>query len=89
MYKHILVPLDGSTRAERAIPVAARIAHATNGTVVLVQIATLPFTYSPYLASVTYADEAIETDLNAVERSLGTLANSEPLAGIQTPTTSI
>ena len=88
MYKHILVPLDGSTRAERAIPVAARIAHATIGTVVLVQIATLPFTYSPYLASVTYADEAIETD-HAVERSLGTLANSEPLAGIQTPTTSI
>lgn len=25
MFQHILVPLDGSTRAERAIPVAARL----------------------------------------------------------------
>ena len=35
MFKRILVPLDGSTRAERAIPVAARIARAGNGPVVL------------------------------------------------------
>jgi nucleotide-binding universal stress UspA family protein len=64
MYKRILVPLDGSTRAERSIPVAAHIAHAIDGTVVLVRIATLPFTYSPYLGSATYADEAIEAHLN-------------------------
>jgi len=86
MYERILVPLDGSTRAERSIPVAAQIAGATDGTVVLVRIATLPFTYSPYLGSATYADEAIETDLNEVERYLNTLANSEPLAGIKTIT---
>src|SRR5712691_7007273 len=86
MYKRILVPLDGSTRAERSIPVAAHIARATNGTVVLVQVATLPFTYSSYLGSATYADEAIEADLNEVERYLNTLANSEPLAGVKTAT---
>ena len=89
LYKHILVPLDGSTRAERAIPVAARIAHATIGTVVLVQIATLPFTYSPYLDCATYADEVIGADLNEVERYLNNLANSEPLAGIKTTTKAI
>jgi nucleotide-binding universal stress UspA family protein len=89
MYKRILVPLDGSTRAERSIPVAARIARATNGTVILVQIATLPFTYNPYLGLATYADEAIETDLNEVEKYLNTLANSEPLAGIKTTTKAI
>ena len=29
MFKHIVVPLDGSFRAEQALPVAARIAHAS------------------------------------------------------------
>jgi nucleotide-binding universal stress UspA family protein len=89
MYKRILVPLDGSARAERAIPVAAHIARAANGTVVLVQVATLPFTYSPYLGSATYADEVIEADLKEVERYLDTLANSEPLEGIKTTTKAI
>jgi len=34
MLQRILVPLDGSPRAEQAIPVAARLAHASEGTVV-------------------------------------------------------
>jgi len=89
MYERLLVPLDGSARAERSIPVAAHIARATNGTVVLVQIATLPFMYSPYLGSATYADEAIEADLSLVKRYLNSLANSEPLAGIKTTTKAI
>ena len=37
MFKRILVPLDGSARAERALPVAARLAHASDGTVVLLR----------------------------------------------------
>jgi nucleotide-binding universal stress UspA family protein len=89
MYTRILVPLDGSTRAERSIPVAARIARATGGTVVLVQVVTVPFTYSPYLGSAIYADEAIEADLNAVERYLDTLAHAESLADIKTTTKAI
>jgi nucleotide-binding universal stress UspA family protein len=35
MFKRILVPLDGSPRAEHALPVAARLARASGGTVVL------------------------------------------------------
>jgi nucleotide-binding universal stress UspA family protein len=89
MYTRVLVPLDGSTRAERSIPVAARIARATGGTVVLVQVVTVPFTYSPYLGSAIYADEAIEADLNAVERYLDTLAHSESLEDIKTTTKAI
>lgn len=38
MYKRILVPLDGSTLAERALPVAARLARASGGTVSLVRV---------------------------------------------------
>lgn len=86
MYKRILVPLDGSARAERSIPVAAHIARATDGTVVLVRIATLPFTYSPYLGSATYSEETIETDLSEVEKYLNALADSEPLVSIKTIT---
>jgi len=44
MLKRILVPVDGSARSERAIPVAAHIARATGGTVVLVHAITIPFT---------------------------------------------
>ena len=38
MLNRILVPLDGSHRAERAIPVAARLAHATGGSIILTQV---------------------------------------------------
>lgn len=49
MFTRVLVPLDGSPRAERAIPVAARIAEASHGTVVLVRAATMPIEYGPAL----------------------------------------
>ena len=84
MYARLLVPLGGSARAERSLPDAARIACATHGTIVLVQVATLPFTNSPYLGSVTYSDKTIEADLKAVERYLDTLAHAVPLWGIKT-----
>lgn len=42
MFERILVPLDGSTRAEAALPIAARVARATGGSVVLLQVISLP-----------------------------------------------
>lgn len=33
MFKHIMVPLDGTERAERALPVAAKIARASTAQV--------------------------------------------------------
>ncbi|GHO51875.1 universal stress protein [Ktedonobacter robiniae] len=38
MFKRILVPLDGSPRAERALPLAKRVARATRGSIVLVYV---------------------------------------------------
>ena len=50
MFQKILVPLDGSPRAEQAIPVAARLAHAAGGMLVLLEVAN-PYTdYAPYIA---------------------------------------
>ncbi len=43
MFQHILVPLDGSQRAERAIPVAARLARASGGSITLLRIIASPF----------------------------------------------
>lgn len=49
MFTRILVPLDGSARAERALPVAARIARASTASpaprIVLVRAVPVPVTY--------------------------------------------
>lgn len=49
MFQRILVPLDGSTRAEQAVPVAARIGRASGGSVVLLRVADLSPTSRPHL----------------------------------------
>ena len=38
MFEHVVVPLDGTEEAERALPVAARIAHATDGTLIVMSV---------------------------------------------------
>lgn len=38
MFRHILLPLDGTRQAELALPVAARLARATEGEVILMQV---------------------------------------------------
>lgn len=42
MFQRIFVPLDGSARAEKAIPVAARLAHVAGGTVTLARVIVPP-----------------------------------------------
>lgn len=42
MFGRILVPLDGSEQAERAIPAAARIARSSGGTIVFVRVILPP-----------------------------------------------
>src|SRR5690242_2246762 len=51
MFRRVLVPLDGSRMAERALPVAARIAYATGGTIILVRVVTSPLELQPTLTS--------------------------------------
>ena len=49
MLKRILVPLDGSPLAESVLVVAARIAHASDSTIVLLRVIGTPTTYTPYI----------------------------------------
>jgi nucleotide-binding universal stress UspA family protein len=41
MLKRILVPLDGSSRAEQVLPVAARLAQASGGTIILFHVVNI------------------------------------------------
>lgn len=83
MYKRILVPLDGSARAESALPVAARLARASGGSVMLVQVATIPVLYETSTAA-SYTADLIEAEINDAEDYLKALARSDVLAGIKT-----
>src|SRR5579864_6018518 len=83
MFKRILVPLDGSSRAESAIPVAARIARAYGASITLLRIAETPVEYGPYLAPPSsYAKEVIDADIARLKEYLEKAAQSEELVGI-------
>ena len=84
MYKRILVPLDGSARAERAIPVAARIARALGGSVILLRVATAPVDTGKYSSTSGYVEEAADTDLTGATSYLENITESDELAGIKT-----
>ena len=63
MFQRILIPLDGSTRAERAIPVAVRIARASGAAIILLRVAATPLDekghrpgFFPLTRAVTEAD---------------------------------
>ena len=77
MYKRILVPLDGSARAERAIPVAARIARALGGSVILLRVATAPVDTGKYSSTSGYVEEEADTDLTGATSYLENIAGSD------------
>lgn len=57
MYTRILVPLDGSALAERAINHAAEIARGTGAEIILLEAVQVPFSLSPEAG----AREALKT----------------------------
>ena len=84
MYKRILVPLDGSARAEQAIPVAARIARALGGSVILLRVATAPVDTGKYSSTSGYVEETVDADLTGATSYLENIAGSNELDGIKT-----
>jgi nucleotide-binding universal stress UspA family protein len=84
MFKRILVPLDGSVRAERALPVAARIARASGGTVVLVRAVSLPAGLDP-VPRLLLTESADEQAAHYLAR----IAQSSDLAGIEVETMAV
>ena len=62
MFSKILVPLDGSARAERALPVAARLARSHNAKVVLLRVVSDIADVGGYMIP------SVATDPGVVER---------------------
>src|SRR5215467_14874438 len=83
MYKRILLPLDGSARAEQAVRVAARVARALGGSVILLRVATAPIDTGKY-SSTWYVEETVDADLADASSYLEKIAGSDELAGINT-----
>ncbi len=87
MFERVLVPLDGSERAEQAVPVAARLASATKGTVILIRVVPIVSQYAPYLATgPSLPPGSVEDEIAEAKRYLTQVANSEELAGIAVET---
>ncbi len=87
MFKHILVPLDGSERAERALSVAAHIARSTGGSVVLLRVVSTSVEYWPYMApQPTLTQTIIDADLEEASKYLAGVTARPELSGIGTET---
>ena len=87
MFERILVPLDGSPRAEQALPVAVRIARASGGSVILLQVVSPPIDYGGGLTQTPLmTEEVIETELALSSSYLDRVAKARELAEIETTT---
>lgn len=84
MFKRILVPLDGSERAEQALPVAARIARGSGGSVILLQVIDVVMFSYAYVAHLSLIESLIETSLNEARKYLTELTTSSMFNGVPT-----
>lgn len=83
MFQRILVPLDGSVRAERALPIAARIARATGGSLVLLQVVPSLNEYTIYSVQPTIVTpEEVEVTRMYATDYLKAVAQHNDLEGI-------
>jgi nucleotide-binding universal stress UspA family protein len=87
MFQHILVPLDGSPRAEQALPVAARIARFTGGSLLLAQVVSLATDYSAGWSPAPMENQQeIDEEIDSATAYLKSLATAPGLAGIEIKT---
>jgi nucleotide-binding universal stress UspA family protein len=85
MYQRILTPLDGSEYAEAALPVAARIAQASHGTVVLLHVLSSPRELLPYVLPVM-EPSTLTADVEAASAYLAAASGRADLAEVTTIT---
>lgn len=83
MFQHLLVPLDGSARAEQALPVAARLARASGGTITLLTVIRMAPEASAYNMAGPFLPQTIfEQDPAEARIYLDQVALRGDLAGI-------
>lgn len=85
MFKRILVPLDGSARAEQVLPLATRLARAAGGSILLLQVVDTLNRFGVYSAGAgAFLQELLEKDLADAAAYLSGVATSGELGGIET-----
>jgi nucleotide-binding universal stress UspA family protein len=84
MFQHILVPLDGSSRAERAIPVAARLARASGAVITLLRAVAPPSEFAGKTMESSRLKETFDADWAQAADYLACLAASEELSRVKT-----
>jgi len=90
MFKRILVPLDGSTRAESAVPIAARIAQASGGSVILLQVAAIPIEIeTENTPPNVYSQTAFDKGVAVAKSYLEGIAQLDILKGVKTETAAV
>lgn len=89
MLARILVPLDGSHRAERAIPVAAKAARSTGGTILLVQVITPTTAYGPAFVPPPLGLQTADERRFEVAAYLTQITGLPVLSGITTQTVTL
>lgn len=82
MFTRILVPLDGSTRAEQALPIAARIARASGARILLVRAVVVPVTYGVTMEGESLHWRLAQDETEEAQTYLNTMAQSEQLKGL-------
>lgn len=83
MLQHILVPLDGSTRAEQVLPLAAQTARNTAGTLTLLRVVSHPEVYGYSRWMLPRSEFDIDFGIEKARAYLSHVAESELLAGIK------
>ena len=90
MFKRILVPLDGSKRAERSLPVAMRLARACGGSITLLRVVSAAVDFWPSVAgNPALAQEVVDSELAAAVAYLAAIKDSPEFNGITTETIAV
>ena len=90
MFQRIVVPLDGPLRAERAIPVAARLARASGGSVVLLRVVSIATEPWPTMVSQpTMRQQVMDAELTEAETYLSEVATRPKLDHVLTETVAL
>src|SRR5690242_5174134 len=87
MFERILVPLDGSQQAEGALPVAVRLAHNCQGTLIFLEAVPPPIEFGPYWgAPPSFVQEAINLDMGRAADYRTSMTRSPVVAGVRVET---
>ena len=87
MFQRILVPLDGSELAEHALPIAARLARSSGGSITLLRVVPSPLAFTSQLKeSAVPMQEVVDSDLAGAVAYLTRITASSVLAGVAATT---